>query len=146
MRGRPSRHFCLALSALALGVAAPAFAQSSLPQTATGVEPYAVFEMGSSSREPTVDRGDQIAIACDALKTAAVNDVSVVMRISPALGDLETGYKRVLVTDELVMNGAVRVRIPNVPDLASHTVQVNVYVAGTNGQQASCDAGTMRVG
>ena len=139
------RNLNFALAALAAGFAAPVFAAELPGASSQGMIPYAVDEMGSDSAVPFVDRGDQIAIACDALDKASADNVRVVMRIAPTLGDLDVGYKKVRATDETVSHGAVHVRVPDVPDLASHTVQVNVYVMGPTGQHLTCDAGTMRV-
>ncbi|HEX3808345.1 MAG TPA: hypothetical protein VH000_11090 [Rhizomicrobium sp.] len=145
MRGRPSHYWNIALGALAISFAAPVVAHELPGASSQGTIPYAVDEMGSDNTVPFIDRGSQIAIACDALDKASADNVRVVMRIAPTLGDLDTGYKKVLATDETVSNGAVHVRVPDVPDLASHTVQVNVYVTKASGQQLTCDAGTMRV-
>ena len=54
------------------------------------------------------------------------------------------GYNKVLATDEHVAHGAVRVRIPTVPDLEDHHVNVDVYVVGDQSSQ-SCDAGHMKI-
>lgn len=94
---------------------------------------------------PLVSTGDQIGIACNALKQSEPDsDVRVVLTISAEPGEVAPGYKKVLATDEDVGHGAVRVRIPTVPDLEDHTVNVNVYVLGDKGQE-SCDAGHMKI-
>ncbi len=94
---------------------------------------------------PYVNLGERIGIACDALAASnADSDVRVVLTISAQPGEVAPGYKKVLATDEEIGYGAVRVRIPIVPDLEDHTVRVNVYVMGDNGPQ-SCDAGRMKI-
>jgi hypothetical protein len=95
---------------------------------------------------PSVNPGDQIGIACTALtKSNADSDVRVVLTISAEPGQTPPGYKKVLATDEEVGQGAVRVRIPAVPDLADRMVNVNVYVMGVDGAQKSCDAGHVKI-
>jgi hypothetical protein len=95
---------------------------------------------------PSVNPGDQIGIACTALtKSNPDSDVRVVLTISADAGETPPGYKKVLATDEEVGQGAVRVRIPAVPDLADHLVNVNVYVMGDDGAQKSCDAGHVKI-
>ena len=96
---------------------------------------------------PVVAPGEEIGIACEALEvTAPDNDVRVVLTISAAPADEQPGlgYKKVLATNEELTKGAVRVRIPQVPELENHTVNVNVYVV--NGDDSrKCDAGHMRI-
>jgi hypothetical protein len=95
---------------------------------------------------PSVTPGDQIGIACTALiKSNPDSDVRVVLTISAVPGDIPPGYKKVLATDEQVGHGAVRVRIPTVPDLEDHLVNVNVYVVGDKGASQSCNAGHMKI-
>jgi hypothetical protein len=95
---------------------------------------------------PVVAPGDEIAIACAALNyTAPDNDVRVVLTVSAAPTDASPmGYKKVLATDEQLLTGAVRVKIPNVPDLENHTVDLNVYVVNADGSQA-CSGGQMKI-
>jgi hypothetical protein len=94
---------------------------------------------------PAVNPGDQIGIACSALtRSDADSDVRVVLTISAAPGEIPPGYAKVLATDAEVAHGAVRVRIPTVPDLENHTVSVNVYVVGEKGAQ-NCDAGHVKI-
>jgi hypothetical protein len=94
---------------------------------------------------PQVTPGDQIAIACDALSHSKQgSDVRVVLTISAIPGESEPGYQKVLATNEQVAFGAVRVRIPTVPEIAEHTVNLNVYVVDDKGSQ-SCDAGHVKI-
>jgi hypothetical protein len=94
---------------------------------------------------PYVNVGDQIGIACTALtKSNPQSDVRVVLTISANPGDAPAGYNKVLATDEQVAHGAVRVRIPTVPDLEDRLVNVDVYVVGDQSAQ-SCNAGHMKI-
>jgi hypothetical protein len=94
---------------------------------------------------PSVNPGDQIGIACDALTMSdADSDVRVVLTISALPGDAGPGYRKVLATDEQVSHGAVRVRIPSAPDLENQTVNVDVYIIGDKDTQR-CDAGRMKI-
>jgi len=131
-----------ALSTTGLALAGPACAQGNLP-------PAAAAAPSPIKTAPEVvlfvSTGDQIGIACNALvKSNADTDVRVVLTISAEPGETPPGFKKVLATDEDVAHGAVRVRIPTVPDLENHTVNVNVYVMGDKGTE-SCDAGHMKI-
>jgi len=68
----------------------------------------------------------------------------VVLTISAMPGETPPGYKKVLATDAQVAYGAVRVRIPTVPDIADHTVNLDVYVVNEQGSK-SCDAGHVKI-
>ena len=72
------------------------------------------------------------------------NDVRVVLTVSAAPADAPMGYKKVLATDEQLLTGAVRVKIPNVPDLDNHTVDLNIYVVNATGSEA-CNAGQVKI-
>lgn len=95
---------------------------------------------------PVVTPGEEIGIACDALPYAAPGkDVRVVFTISPEPGGAPSpGYNRVLATNQQLTKGAVHVRVPETPDIADHTVHVDVYVARPDGGR-SCNAGHMRI-
>ena len=109
--------------------------------TAPGhIVPYATMDVGGAGIL-TVNRGDQFAIACDDIKARGA-DVSVVMSL--ASGEQPTGYTAVLATDQRVARHAVQVRVPDMPDLANHTVNVKVYVTDAKGTKA-CDAGRVHI-
>lgn len=94
---------------------------------------------------PDVAPGDEIMIACDAVEhRAADSDVRVVLTISALPDQASPGYKKVLATDEEIGKYGVKVRIPDVPDLADHTVNLNVYVVN-DGSHAGCDGGHVKV-
>ncbi len=139
---RKSRLYGIAvLSITGVAFTGPAFAQGTAAPVASAPSPI------KSDLEivPLVNTGDQIGIACNALtKSDMDSDVRVVLTISAAPGEIPPGYNKVLATDEDVGHGAVRVRIPTVPDLENHTVNVNVYVMGDKGTE-SCDAGHMKI-
>lgn len=134
---RVTRLFLYGLAALS--VTSPALAQGNPGTVESTASPL------KSEVVPLVSAGDQIGIACTALtKSDADSDVRVVLTISAEPGEAPPGYKKVLATEEEVGHGAVRVRIPTVPDLENHTVNVNVYVLGNQGEE-SCDAGHMKI-
>jgi len=94
---------------------------------------------------PDVAPGDEIMIACDAVEhRAADSDVRVVLTISALPDQTSPGYKKVLATDEEIGKYGVKVRIPDVPDLADHTVNLNVYVVNDS-SHAGCDGGHVKV-
>jgi hypothetical protein len=125
-------------AAIALGALLPAV-------TANAQLPVASAPVGPKSETPDVTPGDNIVIACDAVeKRAADSDVRVVLTISAMPGESTTGYAKVLATDELLLKDAVRVRIPQIPDLEQHTVGLDVYVVGSANAE-HCDAGHMKI-
>lgn len=122
-------------------------AATSAPALANGIQvvpahliPYATTDL-SGGGIPTVNRGDQFAIACDDIKTAGA-EVRVVMALSAA--EQPTGYTAILATNQKVARHAVHVQVPDVPDITGHTVNVKVYVTDAKGTKA-CDAGQVHI-
>jgi hypothetical protein len=70
--------------------------------------------------------------------------VQVVMQIASAVGETATGYNAVLATEQKIAGATVHVRVPDVPGIAQHTVNVKVYVTGSKGTH-SCDGGRVRI-
>jgi hypothetical protein len=103
---------------------------------------YATTDVGGAAI-PTVTRGTEFAIACDGIKANGAQ-VRVVMSLDTASGDAPTGYSSVLATKQTVARHAVHVQVPDVPDIANHTVDVKVYVTDAKGTKA-CDAGRVRI-
>jgi len=107
----------------------------------------APLEAGRKAAEtfPAVIPGDNIVIACDAVqRRASDSDVRVVLTISAVPGESGPGYAKVLATDEQLLKDAVRVRIPDMPNLQDHTVGLDVYVVGAATAE-HCDAGRMKI-
>jgi hypothetical protein len=133
-------------AATAVTTALATDANAQLPNAA-GPLPSAVTPYLGDATEivPKVTPGDQIAIACDALEQrGADSDVRVVLTISAMPGESAPGYQKVLATDEQLLKDAVRVRIPTVPELEDHTVDLNVYVVSDKGAY-HCDGGHMKI-
>ncbi|HUO92197.1 MAG TPA: hypothetical protein VMU22_04705 [Rhizomicrobium sp.] len=133
----------LLCSVAAMALANPVWAQGA---SKAGLPPASGLpDDAAADIVPFVSPGDQIGIACVALnKSSQQSDVRVVLTIAAEPGDTPPGYHRVLATDEQVAHGAVRVKIPTVPDLEDHLVNVDVYVVGDKSEQ-SCDAGQMKI-
>jgi len=94
---------------------------------------------------PVVAPGDMIGVACGPLQVAQKDsDVRVVMTIAAKPGEQSPGYGKVLATDQKVAAGAVRVTVPDLPDISDHTYDLTVYVVGTKGAE-TCDAGHVKV-
>lgn len=95
---------------------------------------------------PVVAPGDQIGVACGALKVAQQNsDVRVVLTVSAMPGNSDSpGYGKVLATEQKVARGAVHVTVPDLPNISDHTYDLTIYVVGTKGLE-SCDAGHVKV-
>lgn len=129
----------LTLASVSLG----AFALPAAAAETTGPR-VVIDKFAEADSTPVVSLGEMIGIACEALEySAPENDVRVVLTISAAPSDA-VGFRKVLATEEQLSHGAVRVRIPEVPDLANHTVNVDVYVVGANGSH-NCTAGQMHI-
>jgi len=91
----------------------------------------------------TIAPGEKFAIACGCL--SGERDVRVVLMTAKNHDEKPLGFKRLLVTEEYLENGAVRVRVPETPSLANHTFDVRVYVVGPKSVRA-CDAGRVKIG
>jgi hypothetical protein len=128
-----------------LTVAALAFvpalaANAQLPPPVDHMAPHS-----DASAFPDLLPGDNIEIACEAVeKRAADSDVRVVLTISAMPGESAPGYQKVLATDEQLLKDAVRVRIPQMPNLEDHTVGLDVYVVGSTTAE-HCDAGQVKI-
>jgi len=139
----------LALTAGTALAALPALAQAPSPDTR--LKPIAVAAQPTPLAENTADAvpdlapGDDVAIACDAIERVAdPSDVRVVLTIAAVPGDSSPGYKKILALNEKVTGSAVHLKVPNAPDLANHTVNLNVYVVDQV-HSKDCDAGQYRI-
>lgn len=119
--------------------AGPAGADSS---HRPGLFSYATTDLGGTEVTP-VNRGQSLAIACENIG-APDADIRVVMAIDPVKGEEPTGYEAVLLTSQTVQGNAVRVQVPDVPDLLNHTVTLRVYITDAKGT-TSCNAGHLRI-
>jgi len=128
-------------AAIVLASAAPALA-NGIVSVPGHIVSYATTDLGGAG-VPTVARGTLFAIACDGIRSSG-DDVKVVMSIAGAPGDQDTGYAAVLATQQTVERHSVHVQVPDVPNLANHTVNVRVYVTNAKGIKA-CDAGRVRI-
>ena len=103
---------------------------------------YVPTDQGGGS-VPTIARGQSLGIACaDIGKFGA--KVRVVLQIAQELGERATGYEAVLATEQTLDHGKVHVRVPDLPSLSDHTVDVKVYVTGNAGTHI-CDGGRVRI-
>jgi hypothetical protein len=125
-----------------LAMASPAMARGGIVYSQGNIAGYAMSDVDGAS-VPTVTRGAQFAVLCNGI-TSAGDDVKVVMSITNAPGDGDTGYAAVLATQQTVARHAVHVQVPDVPNLANHTVDVRVYVTKAHGIKA-CNAGRVRI-
>jgi hypothetical protein len=91
---------------------------------------------------PSVARGQFIGLACANVERAADDAVRVVMSL--ASNEPSTGYAGVLATEQTISGKTVHVRVPDLPELAQHTVRVKVYVTDRSGVH-SCDAGRVKI-
>jgi len=136
------RTFGLVIFGGALLVAAPAFASGICPQARMNL-PTTANETGAGEIH-SAKPGDSIDIACAALATNPGADVRVVLMLAPVSGETNTGYRKLMATNEEVGKNSVRFRVPDTAGLENHTVHLKVYVVGDKGSQ-SCDAGLMKI-
>jgi hypothetical protein len=90
---------------------------------------------------PKVERGHMLGVACADVDHSGV-DVRVVMK--DVMDEAPTGYGAVLATEQTISHGAVHVRVPDLPGLSDHTVDVKVYVTDSRGTH-TCDVGRIRI-
>ena len=132
---------------VSIGCVLTAMVLSAGPSAANEVQSaghyaYATGDLAGSDITP-VNRGQSLAIACENIG-APDADVRVVMALDSVKGEEPTGYEAVLLTGQTVEGHAVRVRVPDVPDLLNHTVTLRVYITDAKGT-TSCNAGHLRI-
>ena len=142
---RLSLFWCIACVTL-LGVASPAAAASSTPNEqilrAGKITTYAPLNENGGV-VPNVSRGQPLAIACAEVRQSGA-DVRVIMQVTKSAAETPTGYSAILATDQKIERGMVHVRVPDVPGIAQHTVNIRVFVVDRQGTR-SCDAGRVRI-
>ena len=126
---------------LAAAVVTATAAFASEPGCGTNVQNYATADLGGAEI-PVVPRGEKFAVACDSIRPSGA-DVSVVMTVADPVEDAN-GLGSVLATEQKIVQHSVNVQVPDLPDLANHTVSVKVYVTDGKGT-SSCDAGRVRI-
>jgi len=105
-----------------------------------GISTYANTDDKTGGSIPSVGRGQMLGVAC--AKVDRASDVRVVLALAP--NEAPTGYTGVLATDQTITKNAVHIRVPDVPDLAQHTVKIRVYVTDSKGIR-TCEAGRVKV-
>jgi len=126
---------------LAAAVVTATAAFASDPACGTNVQSYATTDLGGAEI-PVVPRGEKFAVACDSIRASGA-DVSVVMTVADQTDD-SNGLGSVLATEQKIVQHSVNVQVPDLPDLANHTVNVKVYVTDAKGTSA-CDAGRVKI-
>jgi hypothetical protein len=107
------------------------------------VKSYAPADMGGETIRK-VGRGERLAIMCEGVDLAGPDDVRVVLNFA-ASGAKELGYKGVLATDQTRSDGKLQIRVPDAPDLANHTLDVEVFMLNGGDKAKTCDAGKVRI-
>lgn len=128
------------LAFAAIGLSAAAFAAP--PYVNELMLPTGGITVPSDKVLPSAIRGQFLGVACAKVELAAAEAVQVVLYLAP--NEKPTGYKGVLATEQTVTPGTVHVRVPDMPELADHTVRVQVYYMDTGGRH-TCDAGKVRI-
>jgi len=91
---------------------------------------------------PLVARGQYLGVACANIDRVASETIRVVMYLSQ--NEPPAGMKGVLAIDQTITPGTIHVRVPNIAELADHTVFVRVYYLDA-GSRHFCDAGNIRI-
>lgn len=126
----------------ASAAASPPMAREVMLPLAGKLSNYAAMDEAQGG-VPSVGRGQALGIACaDAGDTKA--QVSVVMNVAQDADAAPTGYDRVLLTEWRIMHGTVHVRVPDMPALSNHTVEVKVFVTKPDGTHI-CDVGKVKI-
>jgi hypothetical protein len=134
---------CVACAAvLGAAAASPAISNELMLPLAGKAVTYAPLN-DHGGAVPNVARGQALGIACADIRQAGAV-VQVVMQIAHAVGETATGYSAVLATEQKITDGAVHVRVPDVPGISQHTVNVKVYVTDSKGTH-SCNGGRVRI-
>ena len=134
--------FVVCATVLGAALASPAISNELMLPLAGKAASYAPADDHGSS-VPSVARGRALGIACADIRQAGAL-VQVVMQIAHAAGETATGYSAVLATEQKISDGMVHVRVPDVPGISQHTVNVRVYVTDSKGTH-SCDGGRVRI-
>jgi hypothetical protein len=99
---------------------------------------------GIAAEISDVHVGDTFRIMGDCVQRASSQKVRVVLTLADALGDGTSGYHSVIPTDQEIQGDALRVRVPDMPEVANHTFAVRLFLLGQDGPQI-CTAGAIRV-
>jgi len=95
-----------------------------------------------ASTVPQVARGQLLGVACANIDRVASETIRVVMYLSQ--NEPPAGMKGVLAIDQTITPGTIHVRVPNIAELADHTVFVRVYYLD-GGSRQFCDAGNIHI-
>jgi hypothetical protein len=134
-------HFIGAIG-MAILASAPAMA-NPLQKPMGRIILYVPSETQTGGEVPSVARGEQFGVDCGCLRDRNA-EVRVVLSLAKNSGEAPTGYDELLATEQRFDRGALRVRMPDAPGLANHTVDVKVYVVGAKGAR-TCTAGRIRI-
>ena len=137
------RSVLVGCSFLAVLAAGPAFANSFVKPVGKIIL-YQPSDTQAGGEVPTLSRGEQFGVNCGCMGGAPHSDVRVVLNLSSEPDQTPTGYKKLLATDQRIDHGALRVRVPDAPGLANHTVDIEIYVVGRDGAR-TCNAGKVRI-
>jgi len=94
------------------------------------------------SSVPQVTRGQYLGVACANIERVASETIRVVMYL--AQNEPPAGMLGVLAIDQTITPGTIHVRVPNIDELADHTVFVRVYYLDA-GSRHACDAGNIHI-
>jgi hypothetical protein len=134
---------------LAVGLMCTASALASPPVSRELILPLAgklstyAAPVDAAGAVPRVKRGQPLGIAC-ADASDAKAQLRVVMTFANDTGEAPTGYGSLLLTDWTVSHGTVHARVPDLPGLSNHTVEVRVFVMGRHSTHI-CDVGRVKV-
>ena len=138
------RAILIGLSLLAAFVAGPVSANPFVKPMGKIIL-YQPSDTQAGGDVPTVARGETFGVNCSCIGNSMdATHARVVLNVSSEPGQAPTGYTKLLATDQRMENGALRVRVPDAPGLANHTVDIEVYVVARDGAHA-CNAGKLKI-
>src|SRR5579871_563295 len=130
------RAILISLSLLAAFAARPAFANPFVKPTGKIIL-YQPSDTQAGGDVPTLARGETFGVNCTCMGSSMdATNTRVVLNVSSEPGQTPTGYTKLLATDQRIEKGALRVRVPDAPGLANHTVDIEVYIVARSGAHA----------
>jgi hypothetical protein len=90
-----------------------------------------------------VVRGANLTLACSQAENSAA-DVKVMLAFDRTANEPSVGFGALFATRLSIDHGKITVTVPDLPEIAHHTMIVKVFVTDAAGTR-SCDAGRIRV-
>jgi len=142
--------FTLAAVSLVL-LAGSAFAVNPPAENASPVLHSTIGEFtgrnfGISGPVADVRPGQTVTITGDCLaRMPSADNLRVVLTMAAGADGTDPGYRAVVATDQRISEGALQVRVPDMPEAENHVFQVKIFRLDEQAPQI-CEAGSIRIG